>query len=153
MSVQSNGADLAEVLGAVQQATGFKISGVAAAQKQKLVGEFGPGDPAAVLAELLDGKRLNYIILKSQSDPKVIRSVMLFAQSAPATQLPAQPLTAPAPAAPRAVPAPPPPAPENRPRNPQAGEAPPRTEPPPQAEQPAPDSTPTSADDQPRASH
>ena len=119
LSVQSSGADLAEVLGAIQQAIGVKITGVAAAQNQKLVGEFGPGDPAGVLAELLDGKRLNYIILKSQSDPKIIRSVMLFTESAPQTQ----PLTPPAP---RTVPAPPQSLPENRPAQPAGGRSPTR---------------------------
>lgn len=138
LSVQSSGADLAVVLGAIQQATGMKITGVAAAQKQKLVGDFGPGDPAAVLAEVLDGTRLNYIFLKSQTDPKVIRSVMLFAPPAPQAQ---PPTVAPAPAAlpanQQVSPAPlPPGVPRNQGSKPQAGAEPPDAEPAPQAQPP-----------------
>jgi hypothetical protein len=175
LSVQSNGADLAVVLGAIQQATGVKITGMAAAQKQKLVGDFGPGDPASVLAAVLDGTRLNYIFLKSQTNPSIVRSVMLYAQSAPSAQPPPAPAPAPAPAATqRTSPAPVPQnvpdqsvpgrnlpessASENRsPHHPQAPEGSPAAEPAPQAQQPpenpAPDDTQSPENDQPRASH
>jgi hypothetical protein len=158
LSVQSNGADLAVVLSAIQQATGVKISGVAAAQKQKLVGDFGPGDPASVLAAVLDGTRLNYIFLKSQTNPTIIRSVMLYAQSAPQ----AQPPPAPPPPTQRSSPTPPPEnAPPSRSPYPQAGASPPAepapTEPAPKPQQPpenpSPDDTAPPEADQPRASH
>jgi hypothetical protein len=167
LSVQSNGADLAVVLSAIQQATGVKISGVAAAQKQKLVGDFGPGDPASVLAEVLDGTRLNYIFLKSHANPSVIRSVMLFAQSAPPAQPPPAPAAAPS-ATQRTSPTPPPEnAPQRRSRYPQTGEGSPAAEPAPaesapaepapKAQQPPENSPPDDAQspesDQPRASH
>jgi hypothetical protein len=168
LSVQSNGADLAVVLGAIQQATGVKISGMAAAQKQKLVGDFGPGDPASVLAAVLDGTRLNYIFLKSQTNPSVVRSVMLYAQSAPQ----AQPLPAPPPAPSSATQrTSPPPVPQNppqsQPRNSQTGEGSPAAEPAPAEpapaepapraqqppENPPPDNAQSPENDQPRASH
>ncbi len=165
LSVASSGADLAVVLGAIEQATGVKISGMAAAQKQKLEGEFGPGDPASVLAEVLDGKRLNYIILKSQAHPEVIRSVMLFAQSAPPAQAPTQSPTqtqtqSPSAAAPAAS-TPPHAGPESQPRNPGNEQASPENQSEPPDEQPQPEAAPSPAqpptapptDDQPRASH
>ena len=101
LTVQSSGASLASVLDAIHQATGIEISGAAAAgaDNQKLVGSFGPGRPANVLADVLENTRINYILLKSVKDPGLVRSVLLSAQSpAPAQTAPAAP-AAPPPAA------------------------------------------------------
>jgi hypothetical protein len=77
LSIQANGATLSEVLFQIQKATGAEIAIPSGTEQDRVAAEFGPGPAGEVLSELLNGSGLNFVVVGSESDPKVLRSVLL----------------------------------------------------------------------------
>jgi hypothetical protein len=96
LTIRANKATLAEVLYEVQRKTGADIPIPSDAQREQVVGSFGPASAREVMASLLNGSRFNFILVASDHDPSQLRSVVLTprgdAISQPTSYVPAQPV-------------------------------------------------------------
>ena len=81
LSIQATGASLSEVLFQIQKQTGAEIAIPSGTEQDRVAANFGPGPASAVLSELLNGSGLNFVVVGSESDPKVLRSVLLTRKS------------------------------------------------------------------------
>ena len=110
LTISANKATLAEVLYEVHRQTGADIPIPSGAEREQVVGSFGPAPAREVMASLLNGSRFNFILVASDHDPSQLRSVVLTPRSdaapQPAAYAPAQPAAQimPEPAAPQAQP-------------------------------------------------
>ena len=77
LSIHAKGATLSEVLFQVQKQTGAEIAIPSGTEQDRVAADFGPGLPGEVLGELLTGSGLNFVVVGSEADPKVLRSVIL----------------------------------------------------------------------------
>jgi hypothetical protein len=77
LSIFANKASLAEVLYEVQRKTGADIPIPSGAEREQVVGSFGPAPAREVMASLLNGSRFNFILVASDQDPSQLRSVVL----------------------------------------------------------------------------
>ena len=77
LTIHARDATLSEVLFQIQKKTGAEIAIPAGTEQERVAADFGPGTPSEVLGELLNGSDLNFVVVGSQSDPKVLRSVLL----------------------------------------------------------------------------
>jgi len=77
LTIDSEKANLSEVLFAVHQRTGAEIAIPAGAEQEKVVANVGPGPAPEVLAHLLNGSKFNFLILSSSSDPHTLDRVIL----------------------------------------------------------------------------
>jgi hypothetical protein len=91
LSVQATGATLSEVLFQIQKQTGAEIAIPSGTEQDRVAADFGPGPASEVLGELLTGSGLNFVVVGSETDPKVLRSVVLSRKS----DAPAQPMVVP----------------------------------------------------------
>jgi hypothetical protein len=112
LTIAAPNSTLGDILRAVRKQTGAEIE-IPEAQ-ERVVTQLGPGPARAVVAELLNGSRFNYVLLGSPQDANVLTRVVLVAKSGPDNPPPAP--GAPAGAA-QAQAAPPPAAPENQDAN------------------------------------
>lgn len=81
LSIQATGATLSQVLFEIQKQTGAEIAIPAGAEQDRVAANFGPGPAGQVLGELLNGSGLNFVVVGSESDPRVLRSVLLSPKS------------------------------------------------------------------------
>jgi hypothetical protein len=77
LTVHANNATLSEVLYQIQKKTGAEIAIPSGTEQDKVAADFGPGTPAEVLSELLNGSGLNFVVVGSEANPKILRSVLL----------------------------------------------------------------------------
>jgi hypothetical protein len=77
LSINSNKANLSEVLFAIHEQTGAEIAIPAGAEQEQVVAELGPAPAPEVLAHLLNGSKFNFLILSSASDPHALDRVIL----------------------------------------------------------------------------
>ena len=77
LSINSNKANLSEVLFAIHEQTGAEIAIPAGAEQEQVVAEFGPAPAPEVVAHLLNGSKFNFLILSSSSDPQALDRVIL----------------------------------------------------------------------------
>ena len=105
LTISANKATLAEVLYEVQRKTGADIPIPSDAQREQVVGSFGPAPAREVMASLLNGSRFNFILVASDNDPTQLRSVVLTPRGDAATQ----PAYVPPPPVAQAMTEPPPP--------------------------------------------
>jgi AMIN domain len=77
LTIRANKATLAEVLYEVQRKTGADIPIPSGAQREQVVGIFGPAPAREALASLLNGSGFNFILVASDRDPSQLRSVVL----------------------------------------------------------------------------
>lgn len=77
LSIHCNNATLSEVLFQIQKVTGAEITIPSGTEQQKVAGDFGPGSASDVLSDLLNGSGLNFVVVGSESDPNMLRSVIL----------------------------------------------------------------------------
>jgi AMIN domain len=77
LGIHANRVTLSDVLNAVQQKTGAKISIAPGADQEKIVAEFAPAPAPEVLARLLNGSRFNFLILSAPNDPGQLDRVIL----------------------------------------------------------------------------
>ena len=108
LTIVAPNSTLGDILRAVRKQTGAEIE-IPEAQ-DRVVTHLGPGPARAIVAELLNGSRFNYVLLGSPQDANVLTRVVLVAKSGPDNPAPA----AGTPAAQAAVA---PPAPENQDTN------------------------------------
>jgi hypothetical protein len=71
---------MSDVLNAVKQKTGASID-MPAGSGDRVVGQFGPGAPRDVMAQLLNGSHYDYVLLGSPADPHALNKIVLMAKS------------------------------------------------------------------------
>lgn len=77
LSIHCSNATLSEVLFQIQKVTGAEIAIPAGTEQQRVAGDFGPGTASEVLHDLLNGSGLNFVVVGSEADPNMLRSVIL----------------------------------------------------------------------------
>ena len=77
MTIHADNATLSEVLFQIQKVTGAEIAIPSGTEQDKVAADFGPGTPSQVLAQLLNGSGLNFVVVGSEADPNGLRSVIL----------------------------------------------------------------------------
>lgn len=89
LNVHANNSSLHQILRSIARQTGMKISGGVA--DQRVYGDYGPADPSAVLATLLDGTGVN-MLLKQDENRSPVQLVLTprsgEGPAAPATDIP-----------------------------------------------------------------
>jgi hypothetical protein len=88
LEIHAHNGTLSEVLFQIQKQTGAEIAIPAGTEQERVVIDSGPAPASAVLAELLNGSGLNFVVVGSEADPNILRSVILsrksgFAEYAP----------------------------------------------------------------------
>jgi len=76
LTIQALNAPLTRVLRAASLRMGTIID-LPSGTDEAVVGQFGPGRPAAVIAALLNGSRFNYVMTASVADPNRLERVVL----------------------------------------------------------------------------
>lgn len=89
LTIWADKATLAEVLYEVQRKTGADIPIPSDAQREQVVGSFGPAPARDALASLLNGSRFNFILVAADNDPTQLRSVVLTPRGDAGPQPPA----------------------------------------------------------------
>jgi hypothetical protein len=77
LTIIAQNATLSQVLRSVQSLTGATVEMPSGASNERVVGQFGPGEPRNVLNALLNGSKFNYIILGVTGDPGAVQKVIL----------------------------------------------------------------------------
>jgi hypothetical protein len=77
LTIIAQNATLSQVLRSVQTLTGASVEMPSGASNERVVGQFGPGEPRDVLNALLNGSKFNYIILGVTGDPGAVQKVIL----------------------------------------------------------------------------
>jgi hypothetical protein len=70
---------MSDVLNAVKQKTGAAVD-MPAVTSERVVGQFGPGAPRDVMAQLLNGSHYDYVLLGSPADPGALKRIVLSAR-------------------------------------------------------------------------
>jgi hypothetical protein len=82
---------MSDVLNAVKQKTGAAVD-MPAVTSERVVGQFGPGAPRDVLAQLLNGSHYDYVLMGSPAEPGALKKIVLTARaSGPEPAPPTQP--------------------------------------------------------------
>ncbi len=81
LTIVAPNSTLADILRAVRKQTGAEIDIPPA--PERVVTHLGPGPARAIVAELLNGSRFNYVLLGSPSDDTMLTRVVLVAKSGP----------------------------------------------------------------------
>jgi len=94
LEVHAHNATLSEVLFQIQKQTGAEIAIPAGTEQERVFVDAGPAPASEVLAELLNGSSLNFVVVGSEADPNILRSVILsrrtgFAEYVPSYTPPA----------------------------------------------------------------
>jgi hypothetical protein len=77
LTIIAQNATLSQVLRSVQSLTGASVEMPSGASSERVVGQFGPGQPRDVLNALLNGCKFNYIILGVNGNPGAVQKVIL----------------------------------------------------------------------------
>jgi hypothetical protein len=77
LTIAAQNSTLGEILRDVRKLTGASIDIPPGSGAERVVAYLGPGAPRDVLAALLNGTSLNYVMLGSGSDPTMVSSVTL----------------------------------------------------------------------------
>ena len=77
LTVHANNATLSEVLFQIQKKTGAEIAIPSGTEQDRVAADFGPGTPSEVLSQLLNGSGLNFVVVGTESNPRILRSVLL----------------------------------------------------------------------------
>ena len=77
LTVHANNATLSEVLFEIQKKTRAEIAIPSGTEQDRVAADFGPGTPSEVLSQLLNGSGLNFVVVGSDANPKILRSVLL----------------------------------------------------------------------------
>lgn len=84
LTIHAGNASLSEVLYQIQKTTGAEMAIPSGTEQERVAGDFGPGAPNEVLAQLLNGSQLNFVVIGSDVDPNLLRSVILSRKGADA---------------------------------------------------------------------
>jgi hypothetical protein len=88
LEIHARNATLSEVLFQIQKQTGAEIAIPAGTEQERVVVDSGPAPASEVLAELLNGSGLNFVVVGSEADPNTLRSVILSRKSGFAQYVP-----------------------------------------------------------------
>jgi hypothetical protein len=77
LTIHARNATLSEVLFQIQKGTGAEIAIPSGTEQDRVSADFGPGTPSEVMAQLLNGSGLNFVVVGSPSNPNQLRSVLL----------------------------------------------------------------------------
>lgn len=80
LTIVARNSTLSDVLNQVRSKTGASIDMPAAPSNDRVVGQFGPGAPRDVMAQLLNGSHFDYVMVGSPSDPAGLKKVVLTAK-------------------------------------------------------------------------
>jgi hypothetical protein len=80
LTITARNSTLSDVLNAVKQKTGASVE-MPASSSERVVGQFGPGAPRDVIAQLLNGSHFDYVLLGSPADPGALKKIVLMARA------------------------------------------------------------------------
>jgi hypothetical protein len=80
LTIVARNSTMGDVLNAVKQKTGAAVE-MPPVSSERVVGQFGPGAPRDVLAQLLNGSHYDYVLLGSPADPGALKKVVLIARA------------------------------------------------------------------------
>jgi hypothetical protein len=80
LTIVARNSTLGDVLNDVRRKTGASID-MPAPSNERVVGQFGPGAPRDVMAQLLNGSHFDYVLVGSASDPAALKKVVLTAKA------------------------------------------------------------------------
>jgi hypothetical protein len=80
LTIVARNSTMGDVLNAVRQKTGASID-TPPLSGDRVVGQFGPGAPRDVMAQLLNGSHYDYVLLGSPADPGALQKVVLMTKS------------------------------------------------------------------------
>ena len=80
LTIVARNSTMSDVLNAVKQKTGANVD-MPAGSSERVVGQFGPGAPRDVMAQLLNGSHYDYVLLGSPQDPGALNKIMLMAKA------------------------------------------------------------------------
>src|SRR5438874_914705 len=80
LTITARNSTLGDVLNAVKQKTGAAVD-MPAGSSERVVGQFGPGAPRDVMAQLLNGSHYDYVLLGSPADPGALNKIVLMAKA------------------------------------------------------------------------
>lgn len=80
LTIVARNSTMSDVLNAVRQKTGANVD-MPAGSGDRVVGQFGPGAPRDVMAQLLNGSHYDYVLLGSAADPHALNKIVLMAKS------------------------------------------------------------------------
>lgn len=93
LTIVARNSNMSDVLNQVKQKTGASVD-MPAASNERVVGQFGPGAPREVMAQLLNGSHYDYVLLGSPGEPTGLNKIVLMARAVgpePAQKQVAQP--------------------------------------------------------------
>jgi hypothetical protein len=80
LTIVARNSTMGDVLTAVKQKTGAAVE-MPPVSSERVVGQFGPGEPRDVLAQLLNGSHYDYVLLGSPADPGALNKIVLIARA------------------------------------------------------------------------
>jgi hypothetical protein len=80
LTIVARNSTLGDVLNAVKQKTGASVD-MPPASGDRVVGQFGPGAPRDVMAQLLNGSHFDYVLVGSTADPGALKKIVLTAKA------------------------------------------------------------------------
>ena len=89
LTIVARNSTMSDVLNAVKEKTGASVD-MPAGSSERVVGQFGPGAPRDVMAQLLNGSHYDYVLLGSPADPGALKKIMLMAKASSPEPAPAQ---------------------------------------------------------------
>jgi hypothetical protein len=76
LTITARNSTLGDVLTAVRRKTGASVE-IPPASNERVVGQFGPGAPRDVMAQLLNGSHYDYLLMGSPADPGALKKIVL----------------------------------------------------------------------------
>jgi hypothetical protein len=76
LTILARNSTMGDVLNAVRSKTGAAVE-MPPASSERVVGQFGPGAPRDVMAQLLNGSHYDYVLVGSPADPRALKKVVL----------------------------------------------------------------------------
>lgn len=77
LTIVARNSTMGDVLNEVRKKTGAAVD-MPPVSTERVVGQFGPGAPRDVLAQLLNGSHYDYVLLGSPSDPGTLKKIVLM---------------------------------------------------------------------------
>jgi len=78
LSVEAINANLSDVLQQIRQLTGATIEGFNNLTGERVVASIAPAPPRQVLMALLDGSKIDYVLLSPKDNPQGLQKIVLF---------------------------------------------------------------------------
>ncbi len=89
LTIMARNSTMSDVLNAVKQKTGASVD-MPGGSSERVVGQFGPGAPRDVMAQLLNGSHYDYVLLGSPADPGALKKIVLMAKASGPEPAPAR---------------------------------------------------------------